>query len=205
MYFYQSLNRQNIAQCVEFISLNFIKDEPMAKCLEFDLANFVPLADMICEHALNEDLSLVAFNQSDKKIVGAIIGYDFSRNLPVAHNLCSKFSPILKLLKELDEIVAPQLETLKVNYVSLMALDYEHRSKALFSEIMQNLADKSVRQGYTHFYSQETSEYRFRISSFPGTVSEMAYTNYRDFVFNGEKPFSSLPGRCVAIKTSLNR
>ena len=203
MYDYQSLDRHNISRCIEFIANNFVNDEPTTRHLGIGLDEFMPFSDRVCHHAMKEDLSVLALDRVEKKIVGAIVGYDYARSLPAIENLCAKWLPVLELLRELDDAIAPRLSEHRVNYLPVMAIAKEHRSNPLFAGLMGHLAEKSLRQGFTQLYSQETSEYRFRVSSFPGKVSELGATKYSDFVFRNAHPFAALAGRCVAISTKI--
>jgi hypothetical protein len=202
LYFFRPLHSHNLDGCAEFISHHFVQDEPTTKHLGISFDEFLPFSRAICAHAVAEDLSVLAFDGAEE-LVGAVVGFDYARTMPSLPTLSDNWMPVLALLHELDQEVAAELSSVRTHYLPLMAIATKHRSQAFFKELMAELAAKSAAQGFRCLYSQETSEYRFRLASFPGKVHELSRTRYEAFVFAGQAPFKGLAGRCAAIKTDL--
>lgn len=176
-------------QVFELVASTFFRDEPLNRCLAFDLPHEpVEFAELVLRLALDDRCSFVAVDVQTQKIVGVILNIIKHRALHADRFHVSNFASeklrfILNVLQhahgEID--LFEQLHTERLLHVVIIAIDANYRGLRL----TEKLIHASLERAKTEFrlagaFSEATSLFSakaFRKQGFQ-VHNEIVYTKY---------------------------
>jgi len=196
-YYFTRLAHEHAQKVISLISQVFCDHEPMAAYLGVRAEAFYPFAKIIVEKAINEGLSMVALD-GDHVCACAIVE-DMANPLDMKMDLDPRFKMIFSLLENLGRGFFENqiIDKDRVAYLFMTALDEKYFSQHLARKI--NF--ETIKLARARHFDLMCVESKHSSSKRLLTRS----CKYRDYVYNGEKPFANLDGEVSAYIWELRQ
>ena len=196
-YFFELMGENDIEASLEIFIESFQKKEPLSMCLGLNREEFLPIARFICEQAVADRLGIILRDRCSNHIKGFSIGkpYDVENTFSLDIELSPKFLPLFAIHDELDFHLRVSGRNTQ-NYFLHHTLgigeienpDIHQRLKSDLYRLTYHLARS---RGFNFAVGHATSMFTHRIYQENGFVA-ICQIHYKDFVFEGQKPFSSI-------------
>lgn len=193
---YEILSQRHYDQTIDIITHTFCHREPMTKCLGITPHEFTPFAKLMVEKAIKDGLSIVALDNDT--VCACTIVEDGTDPLNITINLDSRFKIIFSLLENLASEFFNEriLSRNHIAHLFITAVAENYLGRGLSKKINFESIQLARKNGFDFMYCEFTHDYNEK-----GTVKNLTNNKllirsclYKDFVFNGEKPFQSLEG-----------
>ena len=199
------------AECmVHVVSHAFTGFEPMTTALEVSYEDFCPFMRKLAVKAAKEELSIIARNVEDGKVLGALVCEDLMGDPPEGlEEITPMLEPIFTLLDGLSE---PYKQRKKFSYgdclhVFMIAVLNNATGKDIAQEMINQSMINAREKGYTQASTEATgviSQYIFKEKY---GFEKLEETLYHDFLFEGEHIFRKIekhPGAAL-MERSLEK
>lgn len=193
---YELLKPEHVSSTIDMFMRAFCLSEPMTKYVDMQFEEFRPFATMVTEKAARDGLSTVVLDGN--KVIACTLVEDIANPLDIKCELTKKFDPIFNLLDNLSagyfagKIFSPHL----IAHLFITAVHEDYRGMRL-SEIVNFGAMEVARRAGFHFMFSELTNYineNGLVKYLEFEKKLLGVTVYRDFQFDGRKPFSMLAG-----------
>jgi len=185
------LKKEHIAGASEIFTRSFCDGEPLTKFLGVSYDEFRPLATKVATKAAADKLSVVAIDKSGR-VVGCVIAED--THDPIKMSEFGFMKPIYKFLETLSKpFTEMQFKQGSVIHIWVTAVADDVKGTGLSTMLNNACVSLALQNGFSYVFAEFTSEINEKhMNRFPDNMrSDM---RFKDFVLNGEKPFSSLEG-----------
>ncbi|MBD2387665.1 hypothetical protein [Cylindrospermum sp. FACHB-282] len=193
---YQILTEGHLSSAIECLSSTFQSREPMTQALKITLEEFEYFAEILLQKAVNDQLSLVALDQINGKVVGVLIGEDFVTEPPERiKTVSSKFLPIFELLGSLDKAYKQQypVESGQLYHIFMVGVYKEYAGLSVrLIKIAESIAHK---KGYVGSIGESTGHIAHQINTKRlgfKEVEGIAPVYYDDFHYEGQRVFTEI-------------
>ncbi|GEM_PF-1992614 len=199
-YQYEVLNDKHYDPVVDVISRTFCEDEPMTKYLGITQNAIIPFAQLIVEKAIKDGLSVVALENN--KVVACTIVEDMADPLNLAIEIDPRFKIIFSLLEHLGTDFFNERVPDKghIAHLFITAVDKNYHGQGLSIKINFESIRLAKDKKFDFMCCKFTDAYNER-----GTVKNIQNSKllirsciYKDFIYEGKKPFENLKGAASA-------
>lgn len=183
--------KNHIAGAMQCASAAFQNTNTIVSHLGMEERDFMPFLEQLLEHALVDELSWVATDNSTGKIVGIAISTDIANDYMPPLTTGTKLDAMLKLVYDLW---APYIEEMNVNkgtvlhgYLSGVLQDYQRLG--ILNELFRFSNTWAYGKGYKMVMGEASSQYSLNfVRKWPylKEINEIIYENYE---IDGKKPF----------------
>jgi EAL domain-containing protein (putative c-di-GMP-specific phosphodiesterase class I) len=199
-YRYDVLKKEHYDQAVNLISDSFCETHPMTKYLGITPIEFTPFARMIVTKAISDGLSMVALDND--KVSACTIVEDIANPLNIPIDTDSRFKIIVSLFDNLGSDFFNERAMYKghIAHLFMTAVDKRFHGHGLSRKINFESIRLAREKNFDFMCCEFTHD-----SNEKGTVNQLRNNKllirsqqYKDFTFNGIKPFENLEGYASA-------
>lgn len=199
-YQYKILQHEHYEQAVKVITRTFCGYEPMTKYLGITHQDFIPFAKLMVEKAIKDGLSIVALEGGN--VTSCTIVEDMADPLQITINIDPRFKVIFSLLAHLGSNFFPEknIEKGHLAHLVITAVDQHYFGKGLSKKINFESIKLAKKKNFDFMCCEFTHRYNEK-----GTVKNLINSKllirscqYKDFIFEGKKPFEHLEGSASA-------
>jgi ribosomal protein S18 acetylase RimI-like enzyme len=203
------MTNQHREQVLKLVIETFFRDEPLNKCLAFDLPNeAIEFAELVLSIALEDQCSFVAIDSQTQEIIGVILNiikHRLSNQFDTKNFQSEKLRFILDVLKHVhgNFDLFNQMNTDRLLHIVIIAIDKQYRGLRLTEKLIHASLERAKNEFEIHgVFSEATSLYSakaFRKQGFQ-VYNELIYIKYDD------KRLASLAGehdRCQLLAKQL--
>jgi EAL domain-containing protein (putative c-di-GMP-specific phosphodiesterase class I) len=200
VYHYETLKAEHRDQAIQVITQTFCENEPMTRYLAITHREFTPFAELLVDKAIKDGLSMVALD--DNKLTACSIVEDIANPLDINIDIDPRFKTIFSLLEHLgsDFFHEKILEKDHIAHLFITAVSKEYCGEGLSSKINFESIQLAKHKGFDFMCCEFTHHYNEK-----GTVKHIKNSKllirscyYKDFIFEGKKPFQHLEGHASA-------
>ena len=189
------MNGNHRDQVFDLVIDSFFRDEPLNKCLAFDIPTEpIEFTEVILSLALRDQCSFVAIDVQTEKVVGVILNIvkqQFSSTVPQTDQLdennfqSEKLCYILNVLKHVHQKIDlfHEMKTDRLLHIVIVAIDAHYRGLRLTEKLIHASIERAKHElQLTAAFSEATSLYSskaFRKQGFQ-IYDEIIYTKYDD-------------------------
>ena len=183
-------------QAVSVITQAFCENEPMTKYLGITPIEFIPFAKIIIEKAIHDELSMVAID--DDKVIACTIVEDIAEPLNINIDIDARFRIIFSLLETLGSEFFSERAMYKghIAHLFVTAVDKNYHGQGLSRKINFESIKLAKERNFdfmccefTHNYSEKATLHHLKNNKLL-----IRSCKYKDFIFDGIKPFENLDG-----------
>lgn len=171
-----------------------ITREPMTKVM--GLSHEQVHADLVnvVDKLANENMSLIAVDQSSNRIVGVVINKDFTVPPVYPDTVIGDSLPIFTLLGTLNSIPAETADVKpgEVFHVFIMAIDLDNANQSIGTQLSEALVKQAKDMNYQKLATETTGPISQHITRNKFAAREVACIKYADFEFQGRKIFEKV-------------
>jgi len=207
------MNIEHREQVLKLVIGTFFRDEPLNKCLAFDLPNeAIEFAELVLSIALEDQCSFVAIDNQTQEIIGVILNVIKHRlslttndKFDIKNFQSEKLRFILGVLKHVHENIDlfDQMNTDHLLHIVIIAIDTNYRGLRLTEKLIHASLERAKNElKISGAFSEATSLYSakaFRKQDFQ-VYNELIYIKYDN------KRLASLAGehdRCQLLAKKL--
>jgi histidine decarboxylase len=190
-----TLKEEHIKSAAELFIKSFCESEPVTKHLNIHYKDYEPFAMEVLHKAAKEGMSRVAIDKHNKVIACAISEDIADPFIPhLAHY--PKLKPVLALIEELSTpfTQGKKFHKGKIAHVWIAVVEPSYRGHGLSTEIDMACIEGAARKGFDYAYAEFTNAISENVTHHFKMLKLMNRIQYKDFKFNGEKPFAGLEG-----------
>ena len=149
--------KSDLEQTIRCLSRSFTS-ETMSKALGIDVKNYTSFAEIFCQKAIKEQLSLVAKDDQSGDVVGFSILEDFVTEVPNLDRLDPRFIPILNLVFELDDWYKSKypVKSGEILHIFLTGVDEQYRGQGIVHKLMEETFNVAKNNGYSKIMAECT-------------------------------------------------
>lgn len=199
-YRYDVLKEEYFEQAVNVITHSFCEYEPMTKYLGITSAEFTPFAKILVKKAIKDGLSIVALDNN--KVAACTIVEDIANPFDINMDIDRRFKIIFSLLEYLGNEFFRERAMYKghIAHLFITAVDKDYHGQGLSRKINFESIRLAKERGFDFMCCEFTHDFNEK-----GTVIHLKNSRlliksckYREFIYNGKKPFAELDGHASA-------
>jgi len=197
---YRVATLEDAEEIVRLLADVFSASDPPAVAMGITAAEMEQFLRLIVPGVIPDGLTVAAREESGK-LAGAFLTDDFATPPAIeAAPINTKFLPILAMLEALDEQFRHGKGISRGKYLHLfmVGVDREYVGRGVAQGLVQHCLENGCRKGYRTALTEATgkvSQHIFRKNGF----AERFRASYRDFVYQGQKVFSSIQAHDATI------
>ena len=192
---YELFTEDEIDCLVRVVSHAFTGFEPMTSALGVPYDDFCHFMRKLANKAIREELSIIARNPEDGKVIGALVCEDLMGDPPEGmDDVTPMLAPVFTLLDGLSEPYR-QSRNYAVGdclHIFMMAVLRNSTGKDIAQEMVNQSMINAVEKGYTQACTEATGVVSQYIFNEKYGFDKLEETLYRDFVFEGEHVFRKI-------------
>ncbi len=177
----------------------FSSSEPPAVAAGLSAEEMEGLLRLISPRIIAQGFSVVARQQG--QLVGALLCQDFAAPVHVeGDSISPKFRAIFAMLQEMDEYYRGRHNPSRgqVLHVFMLAVDSAAAGQGIAQGLVNTALNNASGRGFKKAVTEATGEVSQHIFRKLGFLDRYS-VSYQEFRFEGNKPFSSIPGHAGAI------
>ena len=195
---YELLDTDSSDQAALVVAQAFAGYEPMAVAQKISVHEFVAYLKSLGPVLAEEGLTVIAQDRQAGEIIGVLVTRDFAQT--IASEGGEGTGPISALLNALRQ---PYVQTRMIGagaylLLNLLAVSDRHKGRSVAYNMVRLCLENGIRKGYTNAVTEATgiiSQHIFRKCGFV----ERHEIVYKDFTYEGGKPFESIERHPSAI------
>lgn len=199
-YQYKILESEHYTQVVNVITQSFCTDEPMTKYLGITPREFFPFAELVVKKAIKDRLSTIVLD-GDKVSACSIIE-DTADPLDIIIDIDPRFKIIFSFLEYLggDFFSEKNIEKGHLAHLFFTAVDKNYHGKGLSRKVNFESIQLAKEKGFDFMCCEFTHHYNEKgtIKNLKNSKLLIKSCSYKDFIFEGKKPFENLDGHASA-------
>jgi len=190
----EPLDSGDHGRVTQFMSGIFCDYGALHQCLDIKTNEYEPILRPVLERIASDGLSFVARNTDNNRIIGAILACDYLTPTDVDSERLPKIRPLSALLSRLTSLhssVNP-LGRGEALLVDMAATDPEYRGAGIYRTLRETVHRAGKTAGFRVVYGELSAAgtQHVCVRQFGHVVrAEIAY---RDFEFEGQRPFASV-------------
>ncbi len=206
---YELLQEKDLEQTINCLADVFTSAEPVFTALKITPSEFYPLAETICQKAVEDGLSLVAKDSATSQVAGVIISEDLSTELSAQmyKNLPQKFEICFQLLKELHEQYENQKKVFigKVFHLFMLAAKEQYRNKKIGKNLLEKNLKIASQKGFSAAIVEASGKISQHICRKYGFEDRFSI-DYQTYEYKGIKVFEEIKEHqsCILMEKILS-
>ncbi len=206
---YEILREKYLEQAINCVVDVFTSSEPITTAIKITPREFYPFAEIICQKAAKDGLSLIAKHSKTSQVVGAVISEDLSTELSEESwkNLSEKLNIIPQVLKELHEQYETKKKVFagKLFHIFLLAVNEKYRNIDIANNLIEKNLKLASQEGFSGAIVEVTgniSQHLFRKYGFEDRCS----IEYQTYEYKGIKVFEEIKEHqsCILMEKTFN-
>lgn len=199
-YQYKTLAQEHFDQAVKVITQSFCENEPMTRYLGITQQEFTPFAELMVEKAIKDGLSIVALE--DDKVSACTVVEDIANPLDISIEIDPRFKIIFSLLEHLggDFFQEKMLEKGHIAHLFITAVSSDYHGQGLSRKVNFESIQLAKQKHFdfmccefTHHYNEQGT-----LKNIKNNKLLIRTCQYRNYIFEGKKPFENLEGYASA-------
>jgi predicted GNAT family acetyltransferase len=192
MFYIVHFDKRELEQTIHCMSHSF-PQEPMSQALGIDAKSYITLAEIVCQKAIKEQLSLVAKERKSGDVIGFSICEDLITDIPNFANIDSRFKIIFDLLSKLDEWYLKNypVKSGAILHLFMTGVDEQHRGKGIAKKLMEETFKVAKNNNYTSIIAECTGVITQHICAKYG-FKQLQEIEYKTYVHKGELVFKDI-------------
>ncbi len=206
---YEILQSKDLASTIECMATVFPDSEPLTHCLGITKEYYYPVAEIVCQKAVEDGLSHVAKDAQTGELVGFIISEDMyieNNYYKEKYQEFDQFLPIISLIDSLQKeyLADKNIRKGEFFYESMIGVypKYQNRhiGRYLYAENIEYAKTKKFSRIITETTGIVTQRYCSRFG-----FKEIVSIDYQDYEYQGVKVFANITGhkKCVLMEKLL--
>jgi hypothetical protein len=206
---YKVLDGTHGEAVVECVARLFAEREPMVLALGLSVDQMRPFVTLICERAVEEELSVVALDAATGQLLGGLLATDFGAEAqPEAadwQRACEPLLPVLELLGQLEQPFRAVEDLSPGKYLQVLMAASLSPSRGIYTRLREEAHRRAARRGFTHVVGEPSGVATQHVLVHKWQQQVVAEVCYRDFEFDGERVFQAIsePQSCVLTVGTL--
>ena len=192
---YEVLQEKDLEQTINCLVDVFPSSEPISRALKVTPSEFYPFAEMVCQKAVAEGLSLIAKNSATSEVAGFVISESLSKESyeEIDKSLTQKFEVIFQFLKELNEQYEMEKKVVngKIFHVFLLGAREEYRGRKIANKLLENNLKMAAQAGFSRAIVEATGNISQHICRKYG-FEDRASLDYQTYEYKGVKVFEGI-------------
>jgi ribosomal protein S18 acetylase RimI-like enzyme len=186
------LGQSDLEQTIECVSRNFTQ-ETMSKALGINRNSYMPFAEIVCQKAIEEQLSLVAKDEESEDIIGFSILEDCVAEFPDLDGIDPQFIPIMNLLGELGDWHKSnyQVQSGDILHLFMTGVDEQYRRQGIASQLLEATISQAKSNNYNSVIAECTGAITQNITTKYG-FKAIKEIDYKSYIYNGELVFKDI-------------
>lgn len=196
----KTLTKEHLESAVELFTRSFCDSEPITKHLKISYSDYEPFVRDVMKKALQDGMSVVALDKTNK-VIACAIAEDIANPFTPDVDKYPKMKPVFALLNELDKpfFRGKHFTRGKIAHIWIAVVDSTYRGKGLSTVIDTACADLAVSKGYDFAYAEFTNEISSNITHHYSIYQLCNTIKYDDFrLEQNQKPFKGVTGGASA-------
>ena len=195
---YELLDASSSDEAAGIVAQAFTNYEPMAVAQKVAVHDFTAFLKSLGPVLIEEGLTVVGRDVETQEIIGAMVTRDFAQTL--SSEEVEGTGPIDALLRALSQ---PYTRTRTIHsgeymLLNLLAVSDQHKGRAAGYNMVRLCLENGIRKAYKTAVTEATGVISQHIFRKNGFVDQHEIT-YKDFIYEGEKPFANIEGHPSAI------
>lgn len=202
-------DQQELPAVAKLITETFLAEGPLETCLRPSAEEYAAVMEHFCRISHEENLLLVARASESSQLLGFAVGVDFTTDLSLARSP-TWLAPIEAILDEATPFQEPKRgKTMCYHMIGVdpnPSIVLTPQEKVELTDLMfWSLLDVAKSQGFVRAISSSVSAFTRSLLEEAG-FKQHGWVRYKDFQFEGAKPFASLRfhGRVASYLASLD-
>ncbi len=207
---YEVLGTKDLEETIACMADVFPRAEPMTREVDITSDEFFPFAEIYCEKAIRERLSLVARDKATGNIIGFLISENLTSEPPSGiETINEKFLPIIKLLDCLDNNYKESLELNQRNILRLfmVGVDKHYEGLNLATTLIEENLKFAELKNYSRAIGEATSSVTQHILRDKLGFNEKFAIEYKSYTYKGEHVFRNMKNtsHCILFEKSFSK
>lgn len=202
---YEIFQAKDLEETIDLIAEDFSEAEPITKSLGITAEEFHYFAEIYCNKAIIDKLSIVAKDKG--KIIGFIISKDLESDPPEGiENVNSKFDPAMALLNKLDEEYMKSYKKAddKIFHLFMGGVDKQHEKRHIVTTLTEESLKIAKLNNFTVAIAEATGLATQHILRDKLEFTERIVIEYKQFLYEGKYPFNiEEPKSCILVEKRL--
>ncbi len=192
MFYIVPFDKNDLEQTIRCMSHSFAQ-EPMSQALGIDANSYIAWAEIVCQKAIQEQLSLVAKDEKSGDVIGFSIFEDLIADIPNFAHIDSRFQIILRFLSKLNEWYLKNypVKSGTILHLFMIGVDEQHRGKGIAKKLMEATFNVAINNNYTSIIAECTGVITQHICA-KYDFKELQESEYKTYVYNGELVFKDI-------------
>ena len=189
-------------QC-HLLSFAHERGEALMNALEISPQESESFSRFVCEKAISEGVSVLAWDRLNEKVAGFCINEPFStiadfRHLPLPH----KFFPLFDFLKQLDDVAGARVRvpSAKIFHLFNLGVLHEYRRFGIAKRLILESLEMAAQHGFEYAVAETTGVGSQTLCGRLG-FNTLHAVPYAEYEFSGERPFAGIhePKECRGV------
>jgi GNAT superfamily N-acetyltransferase len=206
---YEILQSKDLASTIECVATVFPGSEPLNYCLGITKEYYYPVAEIVCQKAVEDGLSHIAKDAQTGELVGFIISADMYREnnyYKDKYKKFDKFSPLSSLIEWLQSqyLQDKVLSQGQIFYLSMLGVEPRYHNRQIPKYLMNENIEYAKNQNFSRIITEATGIVSQRLGFRMG-FKEILSINYQDYEYQGVKVFANITRhpKCMSMEKIL--
>lgn len=206
---YEILQSQDLSSAIECIATVFPDSEPLTQCLGITKEYYYPVAEIVCQKAVEDGLSHVAKDAQTGELVGCIISEDMyieNNYYQEKYKEFDKFLPIISLTESLKKQYFADKNIRKGEFLneSMIGVYPKYQNRNIARYLYAENIEYAKTQNFSRIITDPTGIVTQRYCSRFG-FKEIVSIDYQDYEYEGVKVFANITRhkKCVLMEKLL--
>lgn len=206
---YEILQSQDLSSAIECVATVFPGSEPLTQCLGITKEYYYPVAEIVCQKAVEDGLSHIAKDAKTGELVGFIISEDMyieNNFYKEKYKKIDKFLPIISLVELLQKeyLAEKNIKKGELFYESMIGVYPQYQNRNIARYLYAENIEYAKTQKFSRIITEPSGIVTQRYCSRFG-FKEILSINYQDYEYEGVKVFANINRhkKCVLMEKLL--
>ncbi|KOR36848.1 hypothetical protein AM228_10765 [Planktothricoides sp. SR001] len=206
---YEILQSQDLSSAIECVATVFPGSEPLTQCLGITKEYYYPVAEIVCQKAVEDGLSHIAKDAKTGELVGFIISEDMyieNNFYKEKYKKFDKFLPIISLVELLQKeyLAEKNIKKGELFYESMIGVYPQYQNRNIARYLYAENIEYAKTQKFSRIITEPSGIVTQRYCSRFG-FKEILSINYQDYEYEGVKVFANINRhkKCVLMEKLL--
>lgn len=202
-YEFTVLEDKHVEQATQVVNRAFCKEELMLKYLNVTEDEFLVFTAEVVQKAAKEGLSVVGLHNG--KVVACVIQEDVADPITLESKISPKLEIVFSFLDDLrkDYFEGNNFDKKRMIHLFMTAIDPNYMSKGLAKMVNYEAMKLSYQKGFAFVTGEQTHPLNGGITRYPEKSYVPARAQYKDYVYQGTKPFAKLENEAKLFIMSI--
>ncbi|MEB3181230.1 MAG: GNAT family N-acetyltransferase [Nostocaceae cyanobacterium] len=206
---YEILQSKDLASTIECLATVFPGGEPLTHCLGITKEYYYPVAEIVCQKAVEDGLSHIAKDAQTGELVGFIISEDMyieNNYYKEKYKEFDKFIPIISLVESLQQeyLADKKIRKGQFFYESMIGVYPKYQNRNIARYLYAENIEYAKTKNFSRIITEPSGIVSQRLCSRFG-FKEIVSIDYQDYEYQGMKVFANITRhkKCVLMEKIL--